>query len=87
MRDAVRREVSEETGLRVDPGPMIGWVERIDASYHYVIIDFACTLVGAPSAAVAGDDATDVEWAAPSELVEWPLVEGLLDFLDDHGLR
>ena len=38
---AVAREVAEETGLVVTCGGLVGWVERIGADHHFVILDFA----------------------------------------------
>ncbi len=58
LRDAVAREVREETGLDVEPGPIIEVLDRIildesgRARYHYILIDFLCTAVnGTPRAA------------------------------------
>ena len=51
LEAAITREVFEETGLRVNPGPIFEVFERImqDASgrpeYHYVLIDYVCKVV------------------------------------------
>ncbi len=86
---AVGREVAEETGLRVDVGPWIGWVERIGPDHHFVIHDFAASLTpgGRPQDAHAGDDAAEVRWAPLEHLAGMPdLVPGLVDFLISHGV-
>lgn len=94
--DAVEREVLEETGLAVDATRFVGWVERMGPGYHYVIMDFEATLTlgwdsdryGQPAVS-AGDDAADVRWVeleylrSPSS--EHPLVDGLGEFLEEHG--
>ncbi len=96
LADAVEREVLEETGLFVETSRFVGWVERIGAGYHYVIMDFEATLRAgwAPDtdgrpAAVAADDAADVRWVELGDLqtghAEHPLVDGLAEFLKDHG--
>ena len=81
VADACRREVREETGIDVSIGPLVTWIERLDASYHYVILDF----VGAPltddALPQAGDDAADARWLTDDELQSLPLTAGLLPVL------
>jgi len=78
---AVVREVLEETGLEVVVDRFLGWVERIDDAYHFVILDFAVTVLDASVAAVAGDDAAEVAWVPLDEVSELRLVDGLYEFL------
>ena len=70
--DAVRREVKEETGLDVHPGPIVETFDRVHRDpdgrirFHFVIVDFVCE---APSGeAVAGSDAEAVAWVTAAEL-------------------
>lgn len=86
---AVRRELAEETGLQVRVGPLCGIAERISDQAHYVILDFWAEVdaeANAGGAAVAGDDAAGVTWAYRDDLDRLDLVDGLLDFLDTHGV-
>lgn len=83
--EAVVREVAEETGLVVVCGPLLGWVERIDDTRHFVILDFSVTVVGGDEP-VGGDDAAAAEWFPLEDVSELPLVDGLLDFLADAGV-
>ncbi|MGE0042091.1 MAG: NUDIX hydrolase [Vicinamibacterales bacterium] len=76
--EAVVREVREETGLAVTPGPIVETFDRIQRAadgrveYHFVIVDFLCRAT--ETAAVAGDDAAAVAW-----------VRG--DALEAHGVH
>jgi 8-oxo-dGTP diphosphatase len=83
--EAVVREVREETGLEGVAGPLIGWVERFLDDRHFVILDFEVTVLdqGSP---VAGDDADEVAWVPLADLADVDLVDGLLDFLHEHGI-
>lgn len=69
---AVQREVFEETGLVVEVGPIVDVLDRIhmDAAarveYHYVLIDYLCSVVGGHLHPQS--DAADARWATPAEL-------------------
>jgi ADP-ribose pyrophosphatase YjhB (NUDIX family) len=86
--DAVVREVAEETGLAVRVEGFLGWVERIDPAggWHYVILDFRARAIDPAAVPVAGDDAAAVRWWPLTDLGAAPLVDGLLDFLVEHGV-
>jgi 8-oxo-dGTP diphosphatase len=82
---AVVRELAEETGLEGVCDELLGWAERIDEDYHYVILDFRVTVLD-PREPVAGDDATDAAWVDLLEVAELPLVDGLAEFLHENGI-
>jgi 8-oxo-dGTP diphosphatase len=85
MIEAVVRELLEETGLEGVCGKLVGWVERIDDDYHFVIFDFLVTVLK-PDALAAGDDAADAAWVPLSQITELPLTTGLVEFLREHGI-
>jgi 8-oxo-dGTP diphosphatase len=82
---AVERELLEETALAVRCGTLIGWAERRGPDYHFVILDFEVTTSGSTTP-VAGGDATAVAWVPLGEVGSLTLVEGLEDFLVEHGV-
>ena len=72
LRDGVRREVAEETGLQVEAGEVLDVVDSIfqdengRAQYHYVLIDYLCRVVSGQ--AKAGSDVSEVRWVQEAEL-------------------
>jgi 8-oxo-dGTP diphosphatase len=86
LAEAVVRELAEETGLEGVCGELIGWVERLGDDYHFVILDFAVTLLDPETEPVAGDDAQEVAWVPLHDVAEVQLVEGLAEFLHDHQI-
>jgi 8-oxo-dGTP pyrophosphatase MutT (NUDIX family) len=69
---ALVRELREETGLHVVPGPLVGRVRR----GRFAIADYRATVVG--GALAAGDDALDARFVDRAELAALPLVDDLL---------
>ena len=90
LREALVREVREETGVDVDVDGLIGVAERIvrdddgAIEYHYVILDYVCT--PRSTSLTAGDDAADARWVPVGELADLHLTAGLLEFLSDRGV-
>jgi ADP-ribose pyrophosphatase YjhB (NUDIX family) len=75
----------EETGMRVQCGPLLGWAERMGPGYHFVILDFIVT-PGVGAEPTAGGDAAAVAWVPLAEVPRMSLVEGVEDFLREHGM-
>ncbi len=86
LAEAVVRELAEETGLEGVCGELVGWVERIDDGYHFVILDFRVTLLDPTAEPTAGDDAAEAAWVPLHEVAERPLAEGLAEFLHENGI-
>jgi 8-oxo-dGTP diphosphatase len=86
LAEAVVRELAEETGLEGVCGELIGWVERLGDDHHFVILDFAVTLLDPEANPVAGDDAREAAWVPLHDVADYQLVEGLAEFLHDNAI-
>ena len=79
MVEGMKREIFEETGLRVEPVKFAGVYDRIlrdaqgRAQYHYVLVDHVCKVVGGELR--AGDDVREARWVRESELGDYRLAE------------
>jgi 8-oxo-dGTP diphosphatase len=82
LRDGIRREVEEETGLNVEVGEVLDVFDSIFADalgrtqYHYVLIDYLCKPL-AGEAAHAASDVSDVRWVSPEALPAMGLRESI----------
>lgn len=85
LAEAVVRELAEETGVEGVCDRLVGWVERIGPDHHFVILDFAVTVLE-PGTVAAGGDATEAAWVPLDDVPRLRLVEGLAEFLHEHGI-
>jgi mutator protein MutT len=84
-QEALVREVREETGLEVTPGPLVGAVDRPAPGGRVLVIrDYAATVTGGTLA--AGDDADDARWVSMRDLDSLPLTTGLRQALNEWGV-
>lgn len=78
LAECCRREVWEETGIRVQPGPIVAVADRAIEGFHYIIIDFLAELLPeSPREPRPSSDAAAAAWVHPGALGDYPLVEGL----------
>jgi mutator protein MutT len=86
LKDAVCREVLEETGLEVTPLSVFEIFERIMRDeqgvpeYHYVLIDYLCEVTGGKLQ--PGDDVDQVEWVRRADLPKLQITEGTLGVIE-----
>ncbi len=81
LRDGVRREALEETGVEVEPGEVLDVFDSIftdglgKTQYHYVLIDYLCRPISGE--AQAGSDVSDVRWVSLEALPAMGLRESI----------
>lgn len=79
LREAIAREVLEETGLSVDVGPVVDVLDRIRVDddrrirFHYVLIDFVCRPVA--GALCCASDVEDARWARLDDLPSYGVAD------------
>ena len=83
LKDAIRREVWEETGLDIETLSVFEIFERImpdsegRCEYHYVLIDYVCRVSG--GSLEAASDVSAAAWLRRDQLSEYKITEGTLD--------
>jgi 8-oxo-dGTP diphosphatase len=83
--EALVREMREETGLEVEPGPLLGAVQRPAGDGGVIDIrDYAATVTGGTLA--PGDDAADARWVSPADLGSLAVTEGMVEALTSWGV-
>jgi len=81
LRDGVRREALEETGVGVEVGEVLDVFDSIftdvqgRTQYHYVLIDYLCRPISGE--ARAGSDVSDVRWVSVEALPAMGLRESI----------
>lgn len=86
LEDAVKREVLEETGLRIEIRSRFDIFERImrdaggKAEYHYVLVDYICEAIGGKMRPAS--DVSRVDWVPHSELRNYKVTSGTLEAIE-----
>ena len=85
LTDAVRREVSEETGIEIDVGDLLGILEW-PGDPHYVILDYVATPLDAAAALEPGDDAAEARWVPLDDVPKLECTPRFLETLQGWGV-
>jgi ADP-ribose pyrophosphatase YjhB (NUDIX family) len=85
LAEGLAREMKEETGLDVVVGPVVDVFDRITrdaegrARFHYVLVDFLCSVrAGAP---VAGSDVAEVALVEIGDLARYDLTPKTIEVI------
>lgn len=82
LTEACKREVYEETGLKIEVKNLIAVVERRVEGFHYVVIDFFASVLDRKNKQpVAQSDVSEAEWVSLQHIAQYELVEGLDEIL------
>jgi ADP-ribose pyrophosphatase YjhB (NUDIX family) len=85
VRQAALRELNEETGIDAKITGLIDCIDIInrtasgEVESHFILSVFQARWLGGE--VVAGDDASDVLWAAPDDLKSLDMTPGTADFI------
>jgi mutator protein MutT len=75
LEQALVRELREETGLDITVGPLIEVVELFGEGRHFVVLDYACRIVGGEIC--VGADAAEATLIDPAELAAYDVTEAV----------
>lgn len=84
IKDAVAREVREETGLNVRSHELLGIFEVVGED-HYVILDHLATL-SEPGEPIAGDDVEEAAWVPLDKIVSLECTPRFVETLTAWGI-
>jgi len=82
LREAIRREVREETGLEIEPRDIVEVLDRISSDpdgrtrFHYVLIDFICDPVG--GTLCRASDAAEAAWVEIAAVADYGVGESVM---------
>jgi 8-oxo-dGTP diphosphatase len=86
LQDGVKREVLEETGLKVHPLEALKVFDRVQKNgrrvrYHYVIVDYVCRPAGCRLK--SGSDVLDARWVEREELHRYRITPKAAEVITD----
>lgn len=87
--DAIKREIQEETGLKVNEIERVGFDEDFEADKqgemtHYIFLIYKTTITNED--VLAGDDIATLEWIDKSKLKELSLTRPSTKYFKELGL-
>lgn len=93
LREAARREVEEETGIKVKIGELLDVTENIivdengRVKFHYVLIDFRAEPASGDEKLTPSSEALEARWFTPEEMKGLPLTRTVRRLLKKMGIE
>lgn len=89
LEEALKREVKEETGLKIEVDDFAGLVDLMiredgEIRFHYIILDYFASVVSGDMRAAS--DVTDCRWVPLDQLKDYEITHSLLRRLKELGL-
>lgn len=81
IRDAAKREVEEETGIKVEVGRLIDVLENIvfdeegRVKFHYILIDFEAKPISEKLEIITSSEVLEARWFTPEEMKNLPITQ------------
>ncbi|MFN2593785.1 MAG: NUDIX hydrolase [Actinomycetota bacterium] len=85
LAQALKREVSEETGLDVEPGDLVGILE-VPGDPHYVILDFYARVTGGRELEPSEEEVSEARWVPLSEVSDLECTPRFLETMRGWGV-
>ncbi|BBG28170.1 NUDIX hydrolase [Sulfuracidifex tepidarius] len=85
LQEALKREITEETGLLVEPGKVVALVQIIKEGFHYVIFDFSCEIVGGNLE--ASSDAKDSRFFSLEEIRRLETTPSTIEMIERYAKK
>lgn len=92
LKDAVKREVEEETGVRIEVGKLIDVLENIvlddegRVKFHYILIDFEARPASESLEVKPSPEVLDARWFTVEEIRNLPITKTTRTLLRKMGL-
>ncbi|MEM2569523.1 MAG: NUDIX hydrolase [Candidatus Bathyarchaeia archaeon] len=93
LRDAVRREVEEETDVKIEVGNLIDVIENIirdengKVKFHYILIDFEAKPVREDISISPSSEVLEARWFTPEEIKDIPITNTARLLLKKMGIE
>ncbi|AUW93681.1 MAG: NUDIX hydrolase [Sulfobacillus thermosulfidooxidans] len=86
LAGALCREISEEVHLHIAPGPLLHVAEIVTPTVHFIVLDYAATVIGQESLR-PDSDALSACWISPQDIGSRDWAAGMDQFFASKAVR